>query len=303
MSAMVLTYLVGMMTMTPSSALSIGSRSEVHGVHAVQQSSKRVLTAGDHTLTIVVGNRKRTLILHVPPARQAAHRGLILVFHGALATAASTAAATDFEQVSDRKGELVAFLQGYANTWNEGTGNTPARQAHVNDVAFVNAALTKLESMVAIDRNRIAAVGLSNGALLVEDLGCHLAQRLALIVPVEGELPVSFSSTCTPVRPVSVFEIHGTADALIPYNGGPFVGVGGGTIVELSAPASAARWAALDGCSPNGTASSPSSDLRVTSYSACRSGVSVTLHTIVGGVHEWPVDVGALTTQALYSPD
>jgi polyhydroxybutyrate depolymerase len=205
---------------------------------------------------------------------------------------------TDFEQVASQNGELVAFMQGYDNSWNEGAGHTPAEQANINDVAFTSLAIAKIETLVTFNRARIAAVGFSNGALMVEDLGCHLAQKLSLIVPVEGPLPVTVAATCSPSRPISVLEIHGTADTAIPYNGGPFAGVGGGTTV-LSAPSSVVRWAGLDGCSSSASVTNPDSTYSLTAYPACRGGTTVTLRSINGGVHEWGSNIGELVEQAL----
>jgi polyhydroxybutyrate depolymerase len=256
------------------------------------------MTPGDHVVNITVGGHARSFIVHVPPNPARANRPLILVFHGANDSDGSTAKATDFERVADQHGEVVAFLQGYKDTWNEGAGHTPAERAHINDVAFTSAAIAKIETLVTFDHKRIVAAGFSNGALMVEYLGCRLAQELSLIVPVEGELPTSVSANCSPARPVSVYEIHATADNVIPYNGGPFHGVGGGTTV-LSAPASVARWARLDHCSLTPTVTSPSPGIKLTAYARCRGSATVTLRTIEGGSHQWGDNIGLLVAEVL----
>ncbi len=260
--------------------------------------TSHTMSPGDHVVSITVGGRARSFIVHVPPNPTIANRPLILVYHGAEDSDQSTAKGTDFEQVADQYGEVVAFLQGYDDTWNEGAGHTPAEQAHVNDVAFTAAVIARIEALVSFDHTRIVASGFSNGALMVEDLACRLAPELSLIVPVEGELPASVSATCAPERPISVYEIHATADGVIPYGGGPFHGVGGGTTV-LSAPLSVARWAALDHCSPTPTTSSPSSGIGISAYARCDGNVTVTLRTIDGGSHEWGASIGLLVTEAL----
>lgn len=188
---------------------------------------------------------------------------------------------------------MVVFLQGFKDTWNEGTGNSPSALAHVNDVAFTSAVINEVSNLETYDHNKVAAVGFSNGALMVEYLDCVLAQQITLIVPVEGELPVATSTNCKPARPLSVFEVHGMADTAIPYSGGPFVAVAGGTTV-LSAP----RWAQLDSCAIPGSVTTPSSSLTLTSYSHCRSGVTVTLETIQGGVHQWAPSMGDFVTNS-----
>jgi polyhydroxybutyrate depolymerase len=256
------------------------------------------MSPGDHVVSITVDGRARSFIVHVPPSPPIANRPLILVFHGAEDSDQSTAKGTDFESVADQFGEVVAFLQGYDDTWNEGAGHTPAEQAHVDDVAFTAAVIAKIEALVSFDHSRIVASGFSNGALMVEDLGCRLAPELSLIVPVEGELPASVSATCSPLHPISVYEIHATADAVIPYGGGPFDGVGGGTTV-LSAPSSVARWAALDHCSPTATVSSRTNGITLTGYAKCDGNATVTLRTIEGGSHQWGASIGLLVTEAL----
>jgi polyhydroxybutyrate depolymerase len=256
------------------------------------------LGPGDYTLSMTVGTMTRTLILHVPPGPTVPNRPLVLVYHGNLDTAANTIKQTNFEQASNKSGYLVAFLQGYSNSWDNVVGSSPAVKAHIDDVGFTTTAIATIAGLAPFDQNRIAAVGFSAGALMVEYLGCVLAGTLALIVPVEGQLPVTIASSCAPSRALSVYEIHGTADTAIPYNGGYFHGVYGGTTV-LSAPASVARWAQLDQCGSTPSTSSPSSSIKLTSYTGCANGTSAVLRTIVGGGHVWGSNIGQLVAHAI----
>lgn len=247
-------------------------------------------TAVPFTLRTADG-RRRTYLLY-SPGPTPRPRPLILVFHGALDTAQNTIQETDFEQAADRSGLLVAFMQGYLNTWNEGAGHTPEEVAGIDDVAYATAVLNQIERRHRVDRTRIAAAGFSNGALMTQLLGCRIADRLTLIVPVAGPLPVSVSPGCRPARPISVLAVHGTADQSIPYGGGPFPGVGGGTTV-LSAPASAARWAALDGCALTPQTTGAGTAIVLTTYSRCRRRTAVALRSIQGGAHSWSAGIGA----------
>jgi polyhydroxybutyrate depolymerase len=251
--------------------------------------------AGLKTISIQVQGKTRTLLLDAPPSSKPLP--LVLVYHGAEETAAQTAGETDFSAVAHRRHEIVAFMQGVDNTWNEGAGNTPARQAGTDDVAFTRAAIRRIEATHRVDRSRVAAAGFSNGALMVDLLGCRLAGQIDLIVPVEGQLPVSVSPGCRPARPVSVYEIHGTADASIPYGGGHFDGIGGGTTV-LSAPAAVRRWAALDRCR-GGSATHTAGSSTTLTYARCAGGARVALDTIHGGTHAWPGGIGELVAGAL----
>lgn len=263
--------------------------------------SRATTIAGYHAIDASVSTATggtRTYILFLPPGG-ARRSPLVLVYHGALGTAEQTAQETDFAQLAQQDGYVVAFLQGYQNTWNEGAGNTPAHAAGVNDVEFTAAVLSQIESRYSIDRTRVAAAGFSNGALLADLLGCQLASRLTLIAPVSGPLPVSVSPTCQPARPISVLAFHGTADQSIPYDGGHFDGIGGGTTV-LSAPASAARWAALDRCSRSRQSTETALATVLTTYSPCRQRVVVQLRSLQGAGHGWPADVGVLVAAFLH---
>lgn len=259
--------------------------------------SQSLLPAGDHAESLKWGGVTRSYIVHVPSGKPVANRPLILVYHGADGTAAATAATTNFEQVANRVGDVVVFLQGYGDTWNELAGHTPAALAHIDDVGFTGAVLNALKPLTRYNANRVALTGYSNGALMVESLGCRLASRIYLIVPVEGELNTAVSVRCAPSRPVNVYEIHGTADPTIPFSGGTFSGVGGQVSV-LSAQASAAKWARLDGCAttPNVTTGAR---ISITRYLRCRDSVTVTLRTVVGGLHVWGSNIGELVTGAL----
>ena len=133
----------------------------------------------------------------------------------------------------------------------------------------------------------------------VDDLAVGVDQLLALGRGIlglqdllEGQLTTRMTKSCAPGRPISVYEIHGTADTVLPYGGGGF-------LQAFSAPASARKWAALDHCAKTPRGSSPSHSVKVTTYVACRGSAHVALRTLVGGVHRWAPGIGEIVTNAL----
>ncbi|HVV56899.1 MAG TPA: hypothetical protein VHC45_00950 [Gaiellaceae bacterium] len=253
----------------------------------------------DKTFTVVAGGHRRTYVVHAPKPLPAGRLPAVLAFHGAGDTAAGMEKETGLDATADAHGFFAVYPQGYEDTWNEGAGHTPAEQAGIDDVGFTAALIAQLDRTLPVDPGAIAATGFSNGALLVDDLGCRLASSLAVVAPVAGPLPVSVSAACRPSRPVSVLAFHGTADSGIPYGGGAFPGVGGGTTV-LSAPAAAARWAQLDHCTTTRRAS-PTGGYSITTYGGCAGGASVALYTIAGGPHAWPHARGLDANAVLWS--
>lgn len=259
----------------------------------------RSLSPGNHEITFTMQHFARCFVLYIPPNPPVAHRPLILVYHGALATADNTESSTDFEHVASQKGEVVAFMQGYTSTWNDGAGATDAEKLHVNDVAYTIKSIQAIEKLTGFDHQRIVAAGFSNGSLMVQYLGCKISNLLAMIVPVEGQLPVKISKVCAPADPITVYEVHGTSDSAIPYWGGTFTGVDGAVITVLSAPASVSRWAQLDKCSDNPLVTHPSNSIQLSTYGYCKDLRLVVLRTIIGGIHEWAPDIGQLVANAV----
>src|SRR5262249_50831546 len=122
---------------------------------------------------------------------------------------------TGLSRLSDRKGFVVAYPSAAGNPARWNIAGRPG--AAPDDVAFVDSLLDALEARLCIDPSRVYATGVSNGGGMVARLGCDLSDRLRAIAPVAG----GYSSLppCKPARPLSVLEIHGTSDHIVPYAG------------------------------------------------------------------------------------
>ena len=72
---------------------------------------------------------------------------------------------------------------------------------------------------MCVDPQRVFATGVSNGGSMVALAACELSSRITAIASVSGDY--SRQPPCRPARPVSVLEIHGTADQVVPYFGKP----------------------------------------------------------------------------------
>jgi hypothetical protein len=94
----------------------------------------------------------------------------------------------------------------------------------IDDVGFIDALLDNLEGDLCIDRRRVHATGMSNGAELAHRLACDLSWRIASITPVAG---TDNTTSCAPTRPVPVMHIHGSADQNVPFDGGVGCGLSG----------------------------------------------------------------------------
>jgi polyhydroxybutyrate depolymerase len=109
------------------------------------------------------------------------------------------------------------------------------------------------------------------------------------------------TAKCTPKRPVSVLEVHGTADERIAFNGADIVGN-----KYPSVATTIADWRKFDGCSDTaapGTAldlvgNLAGAETTVATYSTgCKNNTKVELWTIKDGMHV-PAFTGAFAAAA-----
>ena len=249
----------------------------------------RVAAAPRSATSIDFGGLSRTYELHVPAG--ANHpTGLVVNLHAAGATGREQEALTHYDSVADAHGFLVVYPDGIDASWADGRGaSLPDRQG-VDDVGFVSALVTKLVADYGVDPGRGFATGLSAGGFMATRLACDRADLFAAIAPVAGTL--GSNVPCGPSRAVSVMQTHGTADPIVPFDGGPMTGRGGDSVV-IAAPALADRWARTDGCqdAPSDTMLADTGDGTRTHrlvYQGCAGGTSVVFMRVDGGGHTWP---------------
>jgi polyhydroxybutyrate depolymerase len=183
---------------------------------------------GDHDFSIRIGGLERYYSVHVPPSYDPNRlTPVILNFHGGGGNPKSQRTITTMDQASDRFGFLAVYPQGtgakfklinpQGYTWNAGTCCGWAMKNGIDDVGYVRAMLDDLAGQFNIDKKRVYATGISNGAMMCYRLACELSDRIAAIAPVAGPIGVT---GCKPSRPVSVMHFHGIADQFAPFAGG-----------------------------------------------------------------------------------
>lgn len=226
----------------------------------------------------------RTYRLHLPAGGPPS--GLVVNLHAAGATGADQAALTHYDAVGDAYGFAVVYPDGIDYSWADGRGaSVPDRQG-VDDVGFISTLVDRLVAENGIPRGRVYATGLSAGGFMANRLACDRADLFAAIAPVAGTLGTNVG--CNPVRPVSVLATYGTADPVVPFNGGPMTGRGGGSTV-VSGPAMVDRWRQIKaarlrltrccpvpGTAPKPTASPRTGVLRAPRWCSCGSTVAGT---------------------------
>jgi polyhydroxybutyrate depolymerase len=239
-------------------------------------------TAGSSTVTVTSGGLQRTAVVHVPSAAAGHRLPVLFALHGAAQNGTFFEGYTGFSTLANTQ----RFIAVYPNAlpiasfrdrpfWNIDDSDPTAP----NDVQFISDLLTDLEGTLCVDGRRVFATGVSNGAGMAARLGCQLSDRIAAIAPVAGgykALP-----PCHPTQPVSLFEVHGTSDSTVPYDG--VKGTGAGAVMPY-----VQSWAKIDGCAATPAQTSPAPRVIRLDYGGCRDRTAVAHLRIVGGGHQLP---------------
>lgn len=245
---------------------------------------------GSRLNALQVAGGKRYYLLHVPPNLDRTKTyPLVLALHQFSDTPEGTEKLTGFSTLADREGFLVAYPKGeFPRTWNPGMRSGP------DDVAFLEALVDALAKAYPVDMKRVYACGLSAGGMMSQWLACK-SDRFAAVAAIAGSLTqAAVDSVTNDKRTASVLLMHGSADPVVPYNGGETPAGPGMKPTFLSAEAGAQFWADRAGCTgtparvelPPVAANDPT---RVIQYTfPCTAPTEVVRYEITGAGHTWP---------------
>jgi polyhydroxybutyrate depolymerase len=170
---------------------------------------------------IMVGGVTRTFVSQLPQAKPAP---LVIVLHGNTQTGADMASRTSWPAMAKRDHFGVVFPDGLNRAWADFRPNANragrAPPKGTDDIAFIVALIEKFVADGSADPKRIFVTGVSNGGAMTMTLICSRAELFAAAASVIMNLTDESASACHPSRPVPMLMMNGTADPLIPYEGG-----------------------------------------------------------------------------------
>jgi polyhydroxybutyrate depolymerase len=238
------------------------------------------LQAGDATRMVQVAGSNRSYLLHVPSTYEGGKPvPLVVDFHPLGGSAQGERMGSPYPAQTDPEGVIMAFPTGIAGPSGPGWAVGPCCVANVDDVAFARALVADVATTACIDPKRVYAVGFSMGGGMAHYVACHAADLFAAVAPASFDLLQENVAECQPPRPITVISFRGSADTLVPYNGGFSSVVPGMPVTFLGAQATFQKWADIDQCTDS--ASAPDAN-GCTSHVTCQNGVEVVLCTKQG---------------------
>jgi len=223
--------------------------------------------------TVVLGlPGGRRALLAVPGAYDGRQRlPLVIALAGYGRTSEEMAAQSRLPARAMAAGVLAVLPEGAgpAKSWNF-SGTTG-----YDDLGFLSALVTQLTATACADPGRVVITGISDGGDMAAFAACALPGRFRAVVTVAA----SFMPR-TGCHPTRIVAVHGDADPLDPYRGGPDGRPGYPAIPPATTAITA--WADLGGCG-SGTTSRVAPDVMTTTYPC-----GAQLVTVNGGGHTWP---------------
>jgi polyhydroxybutyrate depolymerase len=135
--------------------------------------------------------------------------------------------------------------------WNATDACCNFYDSDVDDSSYLEDVIHQTQDNYSVDPRRIFVVGHSNGGFMAYRIACDHSETVAAIVSVAGAM-YDEPRKCRATHPVSVLQVHGSSDNVVPYPGGAINGV-----PMPSARTTVRDWATLDGCALSATRAGP----------------------------------------------
>lgn len=204
----------------------VQSETAVHTEETVQTEAAfevpaldEVVRNGDNEFTCSYEGVKRECILCLPEKTEGAP--LIFMLHGYGSSAEGFKNERHFEERANPRGYAVVYVTGSpdpndatsGNGWNSGISEDGN-----DDVGFLTALSAYLTEEYSFDRERVFAVGYSNGAFMTHRLAMEASGTFAACVCVSGKMPKKVWDSRNDTNSMGFFQVTGSNDDVVPKN-------------------------------------------------------------------------------------
>jgi poly(3-hydroxybutyrate) depolymerase len=245
----------------------------------------------------------------VPRTTEGERVAFVLFLHGLGASGPLTRRLLELDRLAESKRFAFTAPSGPEDRRGRRYWNAPAccdfDRAGLDHKRMLTQLLRRASEDPRIDPARLFVYGFSNGAYMAHYLACVLESPLAGIVAVAG-MPPPAREKCRPEQRLTVIQVHGSRDVIVPMQGGHLFGDSRYSAVEPLMTA-LQRWASILGCQERLPHRAGALDLvphlageetLVHTWGHCRG--TLTLFEITGGTH-LSVNASGITKQVLDS--
>ena len=207
---------------------------------------------------------------------------LLIALHGLTQTGSGLMDITQFNAIAESEHFIVCYPSGLQNAWN---ANMNVSVSSADDKGFIEKLVDYFELTYNSNPTRRYLCGMSNGGFMSHKMVCESSYCFAAIASVAGVMSDTTYNNCNPQHATPVLQIHGTADAIVPYNGGGATGASVGDMLTKYQQFYGANPTPLITAMPNPNLT----DLSYPELHTYLNGTAAIRHVkIYGGGHQWP---------------
>ncbi len=198
--------------------------------------------------TFTINGQARQYYLYTPDSLNLGVP-LVIVLHGYSGSAVSIMNYTGMNQIADNNGFVVCYPQGLIDDWGNAFWNVGYdfhSNETVNDIEFLSALTQYLQMQYGLSNYNTFSTGMSNGGDMSYLLACQASEVFRAVAPVAGTMMAWIYDSCDPIRPIPVFEIHGTNDNVTYWEGDLNNVDGWGAYLDI--PTIIDFWAGINNC-------------------------------------------------------
>lgn len=220
----------------------------------------------------------RRYLLHIPDDyRVGTPTSVVVTMHGLASNATEQMYLTDIARNADLNDYIVIAPEATDGVWS--LPSADGGPVTSRDIGYIDAVIADVGSRLCIDPARVYASGMSMGSAMALALACAPERRFAAF----GGVGFAFyRAVCDPTPPAPLIYFHGTADPIVPFEGGLIRGAPTSTTLTVMGD-----WAQHNGCTAP-PVTTEIADVELTEWTSCRQGADVDFYQINGGGHTWP---------------
>ncbi len=148
-------------------------------------------------------------------------KAILIMLHGYGNVAESFRTETMMDEVANERGYVVVYVNGMANDndktsatgWNSGIGNSDR-----DDLGFLKTLASYMQDKYKLTREQTFAAGFSNGGFMMYRIAVEGKDCFAGVASVAGMMPEAMWDIKSEASDVSILQINGTKDDVVPMN-------------------------------------------------------------------------------------
>lgn len=166
-------------------------------------------------VTIESGGVPRTAILVQHRRLKQSRRPVLIILRGARGKGSRLHHGSGFDEMARSSGAILLYPQPLSGHWADAPGGKASR-----DAVFIRDLIGKFVASGMANPNKVFIVGIASGGLMALRLACEDKNAYAGMAVLAASMPSDLAGSCKPLRPLPLMLIAGTADPMIPFQGG-----------------------------------------------------------------------------------